>query len=88
MKWAMCNLTKTTVFNKLKTMLKYVKKDDSTRLTTMVCDNKENAKMRHFDFYDVHCWNYGRRYSLARELEPNKAVIISESVSTLRTRVF
>jgi beta-galactosidase len=54
----------------------------------MVCDSKESAAKRHFDFYDVHCWNYGRRYSLARELEPNKAVIISESASTLSTRGF
>ena len=75
-------------FNKLKTMLKYVNQYDSTRLTTMVCDNKESATKRHFDFYDVHCWNYGRRYSLARELEPGKAVIISESASTLSTRGF
>lgn len=75
-------------FDKLKTMLKYVNQYDSTRLTTMVCDSKESAAKRHFDFYDVHCWNYGRRYSLARELEPNKAVIISESASTLSTRGF
>lgn len=75
-------------FNKLKTMLKWVEKFDSTRLTTMVCDSKESAKLRHFDFYDVHCWNYGRRYSLAREMEPNKSVIISESASTLSTRGF
>ena len=75
-------------FDKLKTMLKYVNLYDSTRLTTMVCDSKESAAKRHFDFYDVHCWNYGRRYSLARELEPNKSVIISESASTLSTRGF
>ncbi len=75
-------------FNKLKTMLKWVEQFDSTRLTTMVCDSKESAKLRHFDFYDVHCWNYGRRYSLARELEPGKSVIISESASTLSTRGF
>ena len=75
-------------FNKLKTMLKWVEEFDSTRLTTMVCDSKESAKLRHFDFYDVHCWNYGRRYSLAREMEPGKSVIISESASTLSTRGF
>lgn len=75
-------------FDKLKTMLKYVTQYDSTRLTTMVCDSKESAAKRHFDFYDVHCWNYGRRYSLARELEPGKSVIISESASTLSTRGF
>lgn len=75
-------------FDKLKTMLNLVEQFDSTRLTTMVCDSKESAKLRHFDFYDVHSWNYGRRYSLARELEPGKSVIISESASTLSTRGF
>ncbi|MGE0021595.1 MAG: glycoside hydrolase family 2 TIM barrel-domain containing protein [Draconibacterium sp.] len=75
-------------FDKLKTMLKWVEHFDSTRLTTMVCDSKESAKLRHFDFYDVHCWNYGRRYNLAREMEPGKSVIISESASTLSTRGF
>lgn len=75
-------------FDKLKTMLKYVEKYDKTRPTTLVCDSYESAKLRHFDFYDIHSWNYGRRYRLARELEPNKAVIISESASTLSTRGF
>lgn len=73
-------------FHKLKTMVNYLRKYDNTRPVTLVCDNKESAKLRHFDFYDVHAWNYGRRYSLARQLEPNKSVIISESASTLSTR--
>jgi beta-galactosidase len=75
-------------FEKLQTMLKFVEQYDNTRYTTLVCDSYESAKLRHFDYYDVHCWNYGRRYSLARKLEPNKAVIISESASTLSTRGF
>ncbi len=75
-------------FEKLQTMVNYVKKYDSSRPTTLVCDNLESAKLRHFDYYDVHSWNYGRRYRLARELEPNKAVIISESASTVSTRGF
>ena len=75
-------------FQKLKTMLNYVEKYDPTRPTTLVNDSKESAKLRHFDYYDVHSWNYGRRYSLARQLEPNKSVIISESASTLSTRGF
>ena len=75
-------------FEKLQTMVNYVKKYDSSRPTTLVCDNLESAKLRHFDYYDVHSWNYGRRYGLARELEPNKAVIISESASTVSTRGF
>ncbi len=75
-------------FKKLQTMIAYVKQYDGTRPTTLVCDNLESAKLRHFDYYDVHSWNYGRRYRLARELEPNKSVIISESASTVSTRGF
>lgn len=75
-------------FDKLQTMIKYVNLYDSSRPTTLVCDNLESARLRHFDYYDVHSWNYGRRYRLARELEPDKAVIISESASTVSTRGF
>lgn len=75
-------------FQRLHTMLNYVNKYDPTRPTTLVNDSWESAKLRHFDYYDVHCWNYGRRYRLARQLEPNKAVVISESASTLSTRGF
>ena len=75
-------------FAKLQTMLNNVKQYDTTRPLTMVCDNRASAAKRHFDMYDVHCWNYGRRYDLARELEPSKAVIISESSSTVSTRGF
>jgi beta-galactosidase len=75
-------------FHRLQTMLNYVKKYDNTRPTTLVCDSYKSAELRHFDYYDIHSWNYGRRYSLARQLEPNKSVIISESASTLSTRGF
>ncbi len=75
-------------FHRLQTMLNYVEKYDPSRPTTLVCDNYKSAALRHFDFYDVHCWNYGRRYSLARQMEPNKAVIVSESASTVSTRGF
>lgn len=75
-------------FHRLRTLINYVEKYDPSRPTTLVCDNYNSAALRHFDFYDVHCWNYGRRYSLARQLEPNKAVIISESASTVSTRGF
>jgi len=75
-------------FSKLQTMIEYLEKYDNTRPNTLVCDNLKSAELRHFDFYDVHSWNYGRRYRLARELEPNKSVIISESASTLSTRGF
>jgi len=75
-------------FQKLQTMIGYVRTYDTTRPVTLVCDSYKSAALRHFDFYDVHAWNYGRRYALARELEPGKAVVISESASTLSTRGF
>lgn len=75
-------------FHRLKTMVDHVKKYDPTRPVTLVNDSQESAKLRHFDYYDVHSWNYGRRYQLARQMEPNKAVIISESASTVSTRGF
>ena len=75
-------------FSKLKTMINYVHRYDATRPVTMANDVSWSANLRHFDFYDVHSWNYNRRYALARQLEPNKAVIISESASTVSTRGF
>jgi len=54
----------------------------------MACDMTGEAAFRHFDYYDVHSWNYARRYFLARQMEPNKSVIISESASTVSTRGF
>jgi beta-galactosidase len=75
-------------FHRLHTMLNYLEKYDPSRPTTLVCDRQESSSLRHFDYYDVHSWNYGRRYSLARQLEPNKSVIISESASTVSTRGF
>ena len=75
-------------FAKLNTMINEVLRCDRTRPTTLVCDSRNSASLRHFDYYDVHSWNYGRRYDLARQLEPNKAVIISESASTVSTRGF
>ena len=73
---------------KLQTMVNYVRKYDPTRPVTMACDLLNAAATRHFDFYDVHSWNYNRRYSLARQMEPNKSVIVSESASTVSTRGF
>ncbi len=73
---------------KLQAMVAAVRRHDPTRPVTMVCDDVTSVKWRHFDYYDVHCWNYGRRYAAARRLEPKKAVIISESASTVSTRGF
>ncbi len=75
-------------FYKLHTMVNYVRKYDPTRPVTMVCDDPSSASLRHFDYYDVHSWNYGHRYDPARQIEPEKAVIISESASTVSTRGF
>ena len=75
-------------FHKLQTMVNYVRKFDDTRPVTMACDSYQGASMMHFRYYDIHSWNYGRRYALARQLEPNKAVIVSESASTVSTRGF
>ena len=75
-------------FHRLHTMVNYVKKYDISRPVTMACDIAADARKRHFDYYDIHSWNYGRRWALARQLEPNKAVIISESASTVSTRGF
>ncbi|MBW6500074.1 MAG: DUF4982 domain-containing protein [Bacteroidales bacterium] len=75
-------------FQKLNTMVNYVRKYDPTRLVTMACDNANAPAMRHFEYYDVHSYNYDRRWSLARQLEPNKSVIIAESGSTVSTRGF
>ncbi len=75
-------------FARLHTMLNYIDKYDPTRPTTLVNHIPESAHLRHFDYYDVHCWNYDRRYALARQMEPNKPVIISESASTVSTRGF
>ena len=71
---------------KLQTMVNLVKKYDPSRPVTMACDMTGEAAYRHFDYYDVHSWNYNRRYMLARQMEPNKSVIVSESASTVSTR--
>ncbi|HEX9973865.1 MAG TPA: glycoside hydrolase family 2 TIM barrel-domain containing protein, partial [bacterium] len=73
---------------KLQAMVDYVRKYDPTRPVTMVCDMMNTVEWRHFDYYDVHSWNYGKRYLPARLIEPNKPVIISESASTVSTRGF
>jgi beta-galactosidase len=75
-------------FEKLRIMVNEFRHYDMSRPLTLVCDSRNSASLRHFDYYDVHAWNYGRRYDLARQLEPNKAVIISESASTVSTRDF
>jgi beta-galactosidase len=73
---------------KLAAMVGFVRKYDISRPVTMASDQDGNAKWRHFDYYDVHSWNYGQRWEPARKLDPSKSVIISESASTVSTRGF
>ncbi len=75
-------------FQQLHTMVSYVRRYDPTRPVTLVNDNENAPVRRAFDYYDVLSWNYGRRWTLARRMEPNKSVVISESASTLSTRGF
>ncbi len=73
---------------KLAAMVGYVNRYDISRPVTMACDQDGNAFWRHFDYYDIHAWNYDQRWEPARKLDPSKAVIISESASTVSTRGF
>ncbi len=73
---------------RLAAMVGFVRKYDITRPVTMACDQESNAHWRHFDYYDVHAWNYDQRWKTARKLDPSKSVIISESASTVSTRGF
>ncbi|WP_159520687.1 glycoside hydrolase family 2 TIM barrel-domain containing protein [Sunxiuqinia indica] len=71
---------------RLAAMVGFVKKYDITRPVTMVCDQNQNAHWRHFDYYDIHAYNYSQRWLPARTMAPDKSVIISESASTVSTR--
>lgn len=73
---------------RLAAMVGFVRKYDITRPVTIACDQDQNARWRHFDYYDVHSWNYSRRWEAARKLDPTKSVIISESGSAVSTRGF
>jgi beta-galactosidase len=75
-------------FQRLHTLVSYVRLHDPTRPVTLVSDHADAPVRRAFDYYDVLSWNYNRRWALARQLEPNKPVIISESASTVSTRGF
>lgn len=75
-------------FEKLRILSDYFRRTDPSRPITLVCDATDGAATRHMDFYDVICYNYKRRYALARKLAPYKSVVISESASTVSTRGF
>ncbi|NJD10223.1 MAG: DUF4982 domain-containing protein, partial [Gemmatimonadetes bacterium] len=78
----------TNGFARLHTLVSYLRRFDPTRPVTLVNDDAEAPRLRAFDFYDVLSWNYNARWRLARQLEPNKAVLITESASTVSTRGF
>src|SRR5690606_37072435 len=44
-------------FAQLHTMINYLEKYDPSRPNTLVCDNAESTRLRHFEYYDVHAWN-------------------------------
>ncbi|MDP4281924.1 MAG: glycoside hydrolase family 2 TIM barrel-domain containing protein, partial [Bacteroidota bacterium] len=75
-------------FSHLQTMVNCFRKYDLSRQVTMACDDRKSIPQRAFDFYDVHSWNYGRKYVQARQLDSHKGVIISESSSAVSTRGF
>lgn len=71
---------------RLAAMVGFVKKYDITRPVTIANDQNQNAHWRHFDYYDIHAYNYAERWLPARTIDPSKSVIISESASTVSTR--
>lgn len=73
-------------FQKLVSMTGYFRKYDPSRSLTMANDDMTSVKWHHDNLIDVHSWNYGRRYLSARLADTTKAVIISESASTVSTR--
>ncbi|MFZ1290068.1 MAG: glycoside hydrolase family 2 TIM barrel-domain containing protein [Melioribacteraceae bacterium] len=73
-------------YNKLVEMISHYRKLDPTRPITMVDADVESVKWHFNQLVDVHSWNYSRRYERARNADPNKCVIITESASTVSTR--
>jgi len=73
-------------FYKLIDMVSCVRRYDPTRPVIKVDADMESVKWRFDQLFDLHCWNYSRRYLPARRIDPSKAVIITESASTVSTR--
>jgi len=92
--WSMGNEMTQVQYNinggirQLELVMNIARRFDNTRPITIANDRTDGVQWRHWDHYDLHCWNYGRRYIPAREMDPTQAVIISESASTLSTRGF
>ena len=69
-------------------MVKYFKKYDDTRPTTMGChvpSASENGK-KILDALETSGWNYGRRYNTTRKAYPDMPITYSESASAFGTR--
>ena len=75
-------------FDQLAVLSDLFRQMDPTRPITLVCDALQGATTRHTDYYDVISYNYQHRYDVARQLNPYKSVIITESASTLSSRGF
>lgn len=69
-------------------MVKYFKKHDDTRPTTMGCHIPwVSVGNKHIlDALETSGWNYGRRYVTTRKAYPNMPLIYSESASAFGTR--
>jgi beta-galactosidase len=69
-------------------MVKYFKKYDDTRPTTMGCHVPSASEdgRQILDALETSGWNYGRRYNTTRKAYPDMPIIYSESASAFGTR--
>ena len=69
-------------------MVKYFKKYDDTRPTTMGCHvpSASGDGKQILDALETSGWNYGRRYNTTRKAYPEMPIIYSESASAFGTR--
>ncbi len=69
-------------------MVRYFKKHDTTRPTTMGCHipSVSGEGKNILDALETTGWNYGRRYASTRKAYPDMPLIYSESASAFGTR--
>jgi beta-galactosidase len=69
-------------------MVKYFRKYDATRPTTMGCHVPSASEdgRQILDAVETSGWNYGRRYNTTRKAYPEMPIIYSESASAFGTR--
>ena len=70
----------------VKAMVDTFKSLDPDRPVTMGCDRLAGLDGDILDALDIQSWNYARKYAKARERDPNKPTLYSESASALSTR--